>query len=89
MNFSKTFESKDYTQIVVMLRQNKDGAPEIRMYFQPSGFGVCDFAIGYEREVTESRMRQAFESITQQDAVDLVDGYMRHIIDPQNAHKAH
>lgn len=44
--FCKIFKSKAYKQIVVMRCQDHRGEPEVRMYFQPEGMGVCEFAVG-------------------------------------------
>jgi hypothetical protein len=85
MKFAKTFDSKRYGQIVVIEKQDKEGAPEIRFFFKPDGFGVCDFGIGFETDGAESRMHQAFESITPQEATELVDGYMKHMQDTAQA----
>lgn len=85
MKFAKTFDSKRYGQIVVIEKQDKEGAPEIRFFFKPDGFGVCDFGIGFETDGAEGRMHQAFESITPQEATELVDGYMKHMQDMAQA----
>ena len=50
MLYSKTFKNRRFEQIVVMRRQDKDGGPEVRLYFKPDGMGVCEFGIGLECE---------------------------------------
>lgn len=40
MNFANIFETKN-GQVVVMRDTNDDGAPSIKFYAEPKGFGVC------------------------------------------------
>lgn len=81
--FCRTFFNKKYKQIVVMRRQDKDGGPEVRLYFQPEGMGVCEFGIGFkdDTEVGDAarRLDKAFLSLTGQSAIELVDGYFNHM----------
>jgi hypothetical protein len=79
-NFCRTFSIKRYGQICVMRRQDKDGGPEVRLYFQPKGMGVCEFGIGFRDDTTpgdaEVRLDAAFHSLTGTSATELVDGYL-------------
>lgn len=78
--YCKTFKSKTYQQIVVMRRQDKDGAPEVRLYFQPDGMGVCEFGIAVkDGEDASTRMDVVFENIKGNEAHELVYGYVRHM----------
>ena len=83
MTFAKTYPNKRYGQIVILRKQDTQGAPEIRFFFKPQGFGVCDFSIGWEEEATESKVDQAFDELTPQVAVEIVDGYMRQLASAQ------
>lgn len=85
--FSKTFDSKRYEQIVLMKRQDSQGAPEIRFYFTAEGYGVCEFGIGFHDDAdAEMRLTQAFEQMTPQEATQIIDGWMNHM---QTSKKRH
>lgn len=78
--YCKTFKNKRFEQIVVMRRQDKDGGPEVRLYFKPEGMGVCEFGIGFRDDTpgdASKRMDKAFNSLDGQEAVILIDSYMK------------
>ena len=80
--YCKVYKNKRYTQIVVMRRQDKDGGPEVRLYFEPEGMGVCEFGIGFRDDEpgdAAGRLDKAFQNLNGNEAVELVDGYMKHI----------
>jgi len=53
--------------------QDKDGAPEVRFFFQPGGMGVCEFGIGSSNDLDgHLRLDEAFEKIKANDAHDIV-----------------
>ena len=71
--FCKVFKSKTYQQIVMLRCQDKDGAPEVRFFFQPDGMGVCEFGIGANNDVDANiRLDKVFEEIKANDAHDIV-----------------
>jgi hypothetical protein len=45
-NFAKLFQFEDLGQVLVKLDEEESG-PEIRLYFQPPGLGVCSSAFSY------------------------------------------
>ena len=80
MKFAKVFEVKRLGQIVIMKKQTEIGAPELRFFFQPEGFGVCEFAIGFnDQDATESRFDEAYREMTPQIATEIIDGYLAHM----------
>lgn len=81
MKFAKTFDVKRFEQIVVIRGQDKDGAPEIRFFFKPDGFGVCNFGIAPndDRPDTDARLDLAFSEMTGQQATEIVDGWLQHM----------
>lgn len=81
MKFAKTFNVNKYEQIVVIRGQDKDGAPELRFFFKPDGFGVCNFGIAPndDRHDTDARLDLAFSEMTGQQAVEIVDGWLHHM----------
>jgi hypothetical protein len=81
MKFAKTFDVKRFEQIVVIRGQDKDGAPEIRFFFKPNGFGVCNFGIAPndDRPDTDARLDLAFSEMTGQQATEIIDGWLSHM----------
>jgi hypothetical protein len=80
MKFAKIFENKRLGQVVIMKKQTELGAPELRFFFQPEGFGVCEFAIGFnDQDATESRFEEAYNEMTPQIAYEIIDGYLKHM----------
>ena len=80
MKFAKVFEVKRLGQIVIMKKQTEVGAPELRFFFQPEGFGVCEFAIGFnDQDAIESRFDEAYREMTPQIATEIIDGYLAHM----------
>lgn len=85
--FAKTFDSKRYDQIVLMKRQDMQGAPEIRFYFTAEGYGVCEFGIGFtEDSDAETRLAQAFDQLTPQEATKIIDGWMDYMRSSKERH---
>ena len=79
MAFTKIFTTKRYPQIVVMKRQDSQGAPEIRFYFEGKGYGVCEFGIGFmDGDDAQAKLDQAFKELTPQDVLKLVNGWFDH-----------
>lgn len=71
--FCKVFKSKTYKQIVMMRCHDKNGAPEVRFFFEPDGMGVCEFGIGINGSENESRrIDEIFETINGNEAHELV-----------------
>jgi len=80
MKFAKIFENKRLGQVIIMKKQTELGAPELRFFFQPEGFGVCEFAIGFnDQDATESRYAEAYDEMTPQIAYEIIDGYLKHM----------
>jgi hypothetical protein len=80
MKFAKIFENKRLGQVIIMKKQTELGAPEIRFFFQPEGFGVCEFAIGFnDQNASESRFAKAYDEMTPQIAYEIIDGYLKHM----------
>jgi len=80
MKFAKIFENKRLGQVIIMKKQTELGAPELRFFFQPEGFGVCEFAIGFnDQDATESRFEEAYNEMTPQIAYEIIDGYLKHM----------
>jgi hypothetical protein len=80
MKFAKVFDVKRFGQIIIMKKQTELGAPEVRFFFQPDGFGVCEFAIGFtDDDASESKFNAAFSEMTPQIATEIIDGYLKHM----------
>jgi hypothetical protein len=80
MKFAKIFENKRLGQVIIMKKQTELGAPELRFFFQPEGFGVCEFAIGFnDQDASESRYAEAYDEMTPQIAYEIIHGYLKHM----------
>lgn len=80
MKFAKVYDNKRFGQIIIMKKQTEIGAPELRFFFQPEGFGVCEFAIGFnDQDATEERFNLAFTEMNLRIAIEIIDGYMAHM----------
>ncbi|CAB4126939.1 hypothetical protein UFOVP77_35 [uncultured Caudovirales phage] len=80
MKFAKIFENKRLGQVIIMKKQTELGAPELRFFFQPEGFGVCEFAIGFnDQDASESRFAKVYDEMTPQIAYEIIDGYLKHM----------
>lgn len=88
MKFCRTFEVSRYQQIVMIKKQSEEGAPEIRFFFQPEGYGVCHFGIGWtDDEDAEKKADEAFKNMVPREVIEIVDGYMKHMqAKSQHAH---
>ena len=67
--FAKLFGPED-DQVLVKLDGAPDtGAPEIRIYFQPPGLGVCSFALGFhDREAGWDKAEAVFKEMDEAEA---------------------
>lgn len=80
MKFCRTFDVPRYQQIVMIKKQSEEGAPEIRFFFQPEGYGVCNFGIGWnDDEDAEKKSEEAFSKMVPREVIEIVDGYMKHM----------
>lgn len=87
MKFCRTFDVPRYQQIVMIKKQSELGAPEIRFFFQPEGYGVCNFGIGWDDDDAEKKSEEAFNKMVPREVIEIVDGYMKHMqAAQQNAH---
>jgi hypothetical protein len=78
MTFAKVYDNDRYGRIVVMNKQDINGAPEIRFFFQPEGCGVSEFAFG-SGDDAESIINEAFDNVTDSEVIEIIDGYLGHI----------
>jgi hypothetical protein len=67
--FAKLF-GPETDQVLVKLDAAPDsGAPEIRIYFQPPGLGVCSFALGFDdTEDGWDKAEAAFQKMDEDEA---------------------
>ncbi len=79
MKFSKTIDNDRYGQIVIIRMQNHEGAPEIRFFCQPKGYGVCSFSIGWNDDTAEQKADEAFKNMVPREIIEIVDGWMVHM----------
>ena len=62
--FAKLYGT-DVDQVLVKLAAGEDGNPEVRMYCQPEGLGVCSVAAGWDDDSDASwdKAEKAFAEI--------------------------
>lgn len=85
MNFAKIFPVTKYDQIVMIKKQDDAGAPEIKFFFKPEGYGVCSFSIGFDDDAAEKRVEDAFENIFKKDAIEIVDAWLKKMRESQES----
>lgn len=69
--FAKLFDS-EFGQILVKKDEGDDG-PEVRFFFQPEGFGVCNLAVGFsDNDAGWEKADAFFEAVDQASARDVV-----------------
>jgi hypothetical protein len=86
MKFARIFDVVRYGQIVMLKQQNQEGAPELRFFCQPEGMGVCSFAIGWDEDSGESKIEHAFEHMVMREAIEIVDGWFKHMTSLEQTH---
>jgi hypothetical protein len=87
MKFARVFDVARYGQIVMIKKQNDEGAPELRFFCHPEGFGVCSFAIGWnDDEEAEKKMDEAFSRMVMREAIEICDGYFKHMASMEQKH---
>jgi hypothetical protein len=73
-DFCKFFFDHDLGQIVMMRKQNDEGEPEVRFWFQQEG-AVSSFSIGWDKD-PDKRSKQAFSMINQREVVEICSGWI-------------
>lgn len=80
MKFARVFDVARYGQIVMIKKQSDEGAPELRFFCHPEGYGVCSFAIGWnDDEHAEKKLDEAFDRMVMREAIEICDGYFKHM----------
>ena len=70
--FAKLYET-NIGQILVKTDTNEDGCPEVRIYFEPDGFGVCSQAVTFTDDDSGWDNRQKyFDLVGEEEAVKVV-----------------
>lgn len=78
-DFAKLFHLEDIGQVLVKRDTDENGDPEVRLYFEPEGFGVCSTAFGFEADETEdesAKAERAFDMVDQERAEKIIRGVM-------------
>lgn len=66
MTFAKIFDSSKYGQILAKRDTNDEGAPELRIFFEPPQLGVCSVALNFPD--TDAGYDLAQEALERMDA---------------------
>jgi hypothetical protein len=73
--FAKLFEFDDIGQVLVKRDTDENGEPEVRLYFQPKGFGVCATVLNFTADDSDDeagKAEKAFERIDKDTAEIIV-----------------
>jgi len=80
VDFAKLFHFDDIGQVLVKRDTDENGDPEVRLYFEPEGFGVCSTAFGFETDETEdesAKAERAFNMVDQERAEKIIRGVLK------------
>lgn len=79
MKFVKVFDVKRFNQVAMLRAQDESGAPCVKFYFHPDGYGVCSFSIGWDNdEHAENKADRAFAELKLSEIVKIIDGWLSH-----------
>ena len=71
--FAKIFDT-DKGQVLVVQQSNDDGEPEIRVFCEPEGFGVCTSALSWkDTDQGWDKQQEVFNGITAEAALEIVE----------------
>ncbi len=76
--FAKLFVLETIGQVLVKLDDGENG-PEVRLYFQPEGLGVCSTAFNFKADESGSewdKAEKAFEMVDSDKAEKIVRGVL-------------
>jgi len=79
--FAKLFQFDTVGQVLVKLDDEENG-PEVRLYFQPPGLGVCSSAFKFEADENGTewdKAERAFELVDAEKAEKIVMGVLETI----------
>lgn len=79
-SFYRAWSVTRFDTIVALRRQDKQGAPEIRFYFKPEGYGVCEFGLGFrddEETDAETKIDIVWKELTCQQSIKIIDGWLQ------------
>jgi hypothetical protein len=72
--FAKLFTTEDRGQLLVVRQTNPDGDPEMRVYCEPEGLGVCSVALSWDDDDKGWDLQEScFERYTEELARKLTD----------------
>ncbi len=80
--FAKIYET-EVGQILIVKEANEDsGKPEVRTYFEPEGFGVCNVAATMKDDSEESweQVDKLFDKMTKEKALEAAKKIMTELI---------
>lgn len=80
--FAKLFET-EVGQILVKVDTGEDAMPEVRIYFEPEGLGVCSTAFTWTNESESKQWNNAdsaFEELTEEKCVSIVGNVLDNLL---------
>ncbi len=78
--FAKLYETEELGQILIKIDDGEEG-PEVRVYFEPKGLGVCSMAYTFSDEKATAWVsaEKAFETLDEQSAIDTVKALLKQL----------
>lgn len=74
--FAKLYETEEYGQLLVKLDNDGDeGGAEVRIYFQPEGYGVCSTAFDFSSDENSGwgKAKAIFNAIDIDQCKEIID----------------
>ena len=81
--FCKVWDVKRYQQIAMIKQIDEEGLPEIRVYFQPEGYGLCSFIMAWQKD-SDIKADKVFNEMVLKDAIEVVDKFMAYSLSEVN-----
>lgn len=70
MELAKIFNTKAYGQLCAIRYSDEEGRPEIKIFCEPPGVGVCCLSVGFnDSERGWDLQREGFENLTEEIAI--------------------
>lgn len=80
--FAKLYET-NFGQILVKADTDEDGRPEVRFYFEPDGFGICNQAASFhDNDEGWDNQQKYFDSVDEAVATKLVEDSLNRLFMP-------
>ena len=80
--FAKLYDT-EVGQILAKIDTGEDGLPEVRIFFEPEGLGVCSLAITFNEDTEDGqweKLDEVFEGLSEDTLVESVKSVLSEMI---------